>query len=799
MKQVAQNYRSGELHVLDVPAPSCEPGGVLVRTLFSLISTGTEMMKVSESKMSLVGMARARPDQVRKVLDTARQQGPMTAYRKAMGRLDSYTPLGYSLAGVVTAVGAGVEGISEGQLVACAGNEFAFHAEVNWVPKNLCVPVPAGVEARHAAFATVGAIAMQGVRQGEVQLGDVACVIGLGLVGQLVVRLLVAAGVAVVGVDVRPERCELAMRGGARACAGTSPADLDAVESAVRRASGGLGADRIFLAAGGPSNAPVELAARLARDRARVVDIGKCKLDLPWTDYYDKELEVRFSRSYGPGRYDPVYEVGGVDYPAGYVRWTEQRNLGCFLDLVAHGGLDIAELVSGVFPVVDAVSVYERLAAGDLEGIGFLFAYPEGPARADTGVVAGAGATAGGADGVNANGARPDGANANGASANGAGANGANANGAGAHGASAHGANGNGAGAKAAKGTGASRAAPRRIGPGGTVRVAFIGAGNYATSMLLPHLAADAGVELATVVTRSALSAVNAQRKFGFATTATDRSAVLEDERVDAVFIATRHSSHARLACEALRAGKAVFVEKPLALDQAGLDSVLATVAETGNDRLMVGFNRRFAPMFRTLRTAFGSARGPLVLRYLVNAGPLGAKSWYAERATEGSRFAGEGGHFVDVLSWWTGAEPTEVRAVGAEGGEDLHVTLRYDDGSLGLIDYLVGGHPRFPKETFEVFGGGRSACMDNFRRAQVWTGRRAPVVRAWRGPDKGQAGELSAFVEAVRAGTPMPIPLASLEATTRATLLAVAGGGRAERDRAEAEALPAEPVGSER
>ena len=382
MKQVAQNYRSGELHVLEVPPPSCQPGGVLVRTLFSLISTGTEMMKVTESKMSLVGMARARPDQVKKVVDTARQQGVMTTYRKAMGRLDSYTPLGYSLSGVVTAVGSGVEGLTVGQLVACAGSEFAFHAEVNWVPKHLCAPVPAAVEPRHAAFATVGAIALQGVRQGEVQIGDVACVIGLGLVGQLVARLLMAAGVVVVGADVRADRCELARQAGALACAGTSPSDIDALEQAVRQASGGLGADRIFLAAGGPSNEPVELAARLARDRAVVVDIGKCKLDLPWTDYYDKELEVRFSRSYGPGRYDPVYEVGGVDYPAGYVRWTEQRNLSCFLDLLARDELDVDRLVSGVFPVADAVSVYERLASGGLDGIGFLFEYP--PERTGT-------------------------------------------------------------------------------------------------------------------------------------------------------------------------------------------------------------------------------------------------------------------------------------------------------------------------------------------------------------------------------------------------------------------------------
>ncbi|MEX0429660.1 zinc-binding alcohol dehydrogenase, partial [Nocardioides sp. DS6] len=339
MKHVAQNYKTGELSVLDVPEPACRPGGVLVRSLYSLISTGTELMKVSEARLSLVGKAKARPDQVRKVLDSVAQQGPMAAYRKAMGKLDSYTPLGYSLAGIVTEVGAGAQEQAEfavGDLVACAGNEFALHAEVNWIPTNLCVTVPDGVAPEHAAFATVGAIAMQGVRRGEMQLGETACVIGLGLVGQLVVRLLVASGVRVVGVDTVPDRCRLAEKAGALLAAGPDAEGAARLERALASVGPGVaGADVVFLAAGGPTNGPVELAVRLARDRGRVVDIGKTRLDLPWNDYYEKELDVRFSRSYGPGRYDDAYELDGRDYPPGYVRWTERRNLACFLDLIA--------------------------------------------------------------------------------------------------------------------------------------------------------------------------------------------------------------------------------------------------------------------------------------------------------------------------------------------------------------------------------------------------------------------------------------------------------------------------------
>ena len=376
MKQIAQNYKSGELTVLDVPAPACRPGGVLVQSLFSLISTGTEMMKLTEAKMSMVGKARARPDQVRKVLDSVARQGAVSTYKKVMNRLDSYTPLGYSLCGVVVEVGRGAEEFKVGQLVAAAGNEHALHAEFNWVPVNLCVPVPAGVAPEHAAFATVGAIAMQGVRRAEVQLGDSACVIGLGLVGQLVVRLLIAAGVRVVGLDIVEEPLPAGREGGRGRVRRAHGGGRGSRCAGPREMTDGRGADHVLLAAGGSSNGPVEMAARLARDRARVVDIGKTKLDLPWNAYYDKELDVRFSRSYGPGRYDERYELDGIDYPAGYVRWTERRNLACFLDLIAHSDLEVDSLVSGVFPLERASQVYADLASGSLGGVGILLEYP---------------------------------------------------------------------------------------------------------------------------------------------------------------------------------------------------------------------------------------------------------------------------------------------------------------------------------------------------------------------------------------------------------------------------------------
>ncbi|MFJ9174589.1 bi-domain-containing oxidoreductase [Streptomyces sp. NPDC102360] len=710
MKQVVQNYKSGELAVLDVPVPGCKPGGVLVRTGYSLISTGTELMKVSEAGMSMLGKARSRPDQVGKVMQSVATNGLPATYRKVMGKLDSYTPLGYSLCGTVEQVGAGVDDVKVGDLVACAGNEHALHAELNWVPKNLYARVPDGLAPRHAAFGTVGSIALQGVRQGEPQLGESALVIGLGLIGQLVVQLLAAAGVRVVGVDPDPARCELAEGSGAETCGHPESA---AVVAAVAELTDGHGVDQVYLAAGGSSNGPVELAAKLCRDRGRVVDIGKCRLDLPWNAYYEKELDVRFSRSYGPGRYDPSYELEGRDYPIGYVRWTERRNLACFLDLLARGSVDVEPLITHVADFDDAVETYQRLKDGELKAITALFRYPEPTVETEAPAVT-----------VPAVSAR----------------------------------------------TGPVRAART------PVRLAFVGAGNYATSMLLPHLTGREGVELATVVTTTALSAANAQRKFGFADATTDLDAVLGDKSIDAVFVVTRHSSHADLTRQALLAGKSVFVEKPLALSEDELAGVLATVEESGNDRLQVGFNRRFSPLLREAKQRFGARSGPAHLRYLVNAGRLDHGSWYLRQGTEGSRFAGEGGHFIDTASWLLDADPVSVYATATSGNEDLQVVLRYPDGSTATIAYVTTGPAAFPKETLDLVADGRALRLDDFVRASVFGSKRWVSSRLPKARDKGQNAELASFIRAVRTGGPMPVPLESLVATTAATLAVQAG-----------------------
>jgi len=707
VKQVVQNYRTGELALIDTPVPACRPGGVLVRTSYSLISTGTELMKVDEAALSLVGKARARPDQVAKVLASAASAGPVATYQKVMNKLDSWTPLGYSLEGTVTAVGEGVADVTVGDRVAAAGNEQALHAEYNWVPRNLFVRVPDTVFESHAAFTTVGAIAMQGLRQAEPALGESVLVIGLGLIGALAVQLYAAAGVRVIGADLDPARCELAQLTGAIAAAAPS----SALDSLVAEATGGRGVDHVLITAGARDDAPVALAVRAVRGRGRIVDIGKCAMNFPWNACYEKEIDVRFSRSYGPGRYDPRYELEGRDYPAEYVRWTERRNMECFVDLLARRRIDVAPLISDLADFDDAVPTYRSLQEGGLRSVAVLFRYPAvPPGHVEVPEPAIAPARL------------PD-------------------------------------------------TSSRRRPASRPLRIAFIGAGNYANSMLLPHLRGRPDIDLATVVTNSALSAANAVEKFGFHRAATDPAAVLEDDAVAAVFVVTRHRSHADLVARALRAGKAVFVEKPLALTEAQIQQVLTAVRESGNDRLHVGFNRRFAPLLVEARAAFGSRSGPATARYLVNAGPLPGDSWYLDAEAEGTRFAGEGGHFLDTLAWLLGARPRSVFAAATAASDDLQVTVRWDDGSVATITYAASGAPSAGKEHLELLADGQLLRLTDFRRADVHGPQRWRSGRLPRGQDKGQRAQVSAFLRSVCTGGPMPIPLGSLISTTRATL----------------------------
>jgi predicted dehydrogenase/threonine dehydrogenase-like Zn-dependent dehydrogenase len=709
MKQVSQNYKTGQIRLEEVEWPALKPGGVLVRSHFSLVSTGTEGMKVREGKLSYLGKARARPDQLKKVLQTVRQQGLAATYQKVMNKLDSLTPLGYSLAGEVVAVGAGAEEFQVGQRVACAGAGYANHAEINFVPKNLVVPAPQNVSPKHAAFATVGAISLHGFRQAEMQLGETACVIGLGLLGQLLVQILRAAGAHAIGIDVIEERCRLAEQLGAKAALTPEDASLDTV---ISRVTGGKGVDCIFITAGGSSNGPTELAVHIARDRARVVDIGKTNLDLPWNEYYLKELDVRFSRSYGPGRYDPTYEERGIDYPIGYVRWTEKRNLAAFLELVSEGKVLLDPLISSVRPFAEAEQVYQELAGSKGNVLTMVFDYGAAsePVRREP------------------------------------------------------------IGLKAA----------RVVTPSvGKLRLGVIGAGNYASSMLLPHLQKNGEVELVAVATTTSLTGQNAKRKFGFKYATTECQEILEDPDIDAVIIATRHSTHARLVAEALRNGKATYVEKPLAINTEDLEMVRNVITGYGNDRLMIGFNRRFSSTVTELAQRFWKTRVPIVAHYRVHAGQLEQNSWYLD-AAQGSRFVGESGHFFDVLSYLANARPVSVMATAlrpenatVDDLENIVAVVQYENGSIGNLLYLTQGATKVPKEYLEIFGGGLTGQLHNFESHVMFERDRQKRTKTMR-VDKGQKSEMEAFVRGAKDGTAMPIPVESLFDTTLTTLAAM-------------------------
>lgn len=702
MKQVVQNFRSGQLKVEELPPPALRPGGVLVRTAFSLISAGTERTIVETAQSSLIGKARSRPDLVRQVLDTVKREGLSSAYEKVKGRLSQTKDLGYSVAGTVVEVGNNANEFRTGDRVACAGAGYASHAEVVYVPKNLCCKLPEGVSLEAACYTTVGSIALQGIRQADPRLGEAVAVIGLGLVGQLTVQLLKAAGCRVLGIDIAEPACELARKSGADAVA-----DPASAANACAALTDGHGADCVVITAATKSSEPIELAAELARDRARVVVVGLVGMDVPRNLFYAKEIELRLSRSYGPGRYDPEYEEKGTDYPIGYVRWTEKRNMEAFLHLVAEGKVNTDLLTSHRFEIARAPEAYDLMMNGSERCCGIVLEYP--------------------------------------------------------HSSSAYAAQ-------------PSKAATPLA--DGEIGVSFIGAGNFARGVLLPIVKRQATLKLVGVGAATGLSAKNTAEQFGFSYSTTDYQEILADEKSQVVFIATRHDSHARMAAEALRRGKHVFVEKPLAITEESLCEVLGAARES-NGLLMVGYNRRFAPIAKEAREFFGARGGPMTIVYRVNAGQLASDHWTHDSDEGGGRILGEVCHFVDFVQYLTGALPVRVtaervsrRAAGAVDDSAV-ISMSMSDGSISSIIYAAGGDASVAKEHVEIFCNNSVAKIDDFKSGELIRNRKTTKIGG-RAQDKGHAAEIAAFLKAVRAGGAAPISLESLAATTLASLAAV-------------------------
>jgi predicted dehydrogenase/threonine dehydrogenase-like Zn-dependent dehydrogenase len=695
VKQILQSLKTGVTEVANVPAPGVSRGSLLIHTERTLISAGTERMLVDFGKANMLEKARQQPDKVKMVLDKVRTDGLTPTIQSVRNKLDQPLSLGYCNVGIVAEVGAGVAGFAVGDRVASNGK----HAEVVCVPVNLCARVPETVPNEHAAFTVVGAIALQGIRLLAPTLGEAVVVTGLGLIGLITVQLLRANGCRVLGIDFDPAKLAMARQFGAETV------DLSAAEdpvAAAMRFSRGRGVDGVLITASTQSNEPMHQAALMCRQRGRIVLVGVTGLELSRDDFFKKEITFQVSSSYGPGRYDANYEEKGQDYPAGFVRWTEQRNFEAVLDMMADGRLDMGPLVSHRFPIAEAAAY--ALVSGGQPSLGILLEYRPELLPTRTVQLSRVPVTSG------------------------------------------------------------SVAEP--------ATVSFIGAGNYAGAVLIPAFKA-AGARLRTVASNAGVSGLHAGRKFGFEQTTTDTSGILTDAETRAVVITTRHDSHARLVEAGLAAGKSVFVEKPLCLTLAELDGIASAHAAAGADaRLMVGFNRRFAPLIVTMKDLLRGTPGPKAFIMTINAGGLPADHWTQDPLVGGGRIIGEGCHFIDLLRFLADARIASHHATALAGGtrDTVTIQMEFEDGSIGTIHYLANGNKSFPKERLEVFAAQQVLQLDNFRKMTGFGWPGFSTRKLW-SQDKGQAACAGAFVASLREGMPSPIPFEQIAEVSRVTI----------------------------
>lgn len=684
MKQVLQRLDNGSTYLLDVPVPAATGAKVVIQSRASLISAGTERMLVEFGRGNVLDKARAQPDKVRDVIAKVRTDGLLTTMDAVQSKLATPIPLGYCSAGVVVDVGPSVSRFRPGDRVVSNGP----HAEYVVVPHTLVAKIPDNVSLECAAFTPIAAIGLQGIRLAQPTLGETIVVYGLGLIGLLCVQLLRANGCTVIGVDRSAARLELAEQLGARALDGGA---VDVVAQ-VNSLTDGRGADAVLLTLASDSDDPVRDAARMSRKRGRLVLVGVTGLNLARDEFFKKELTFQVSCSYGPGRYDPQYEEQGVDYPVGYVRWTEQRNFEAILGAMGSGQLDPASLITHRFDFADAPRAYD-LIAGNAPSIGVVLQYPE----------------------VASNGAHRR-----------------------------------------------IERVPNVVPAKGVVTAGVIGAGNFASRVLIPLLKQH-GARLRTIVSGGPSGAI-AGDSFGFERVTTDTDDVLADPSIDTVFVITRHDTHASLVTRALEAGKHVFVEKPLAITSDDLDDV-ADAARASDNLLMIGFNRRFAPMTREVIAEVSRRSGPLVVNITVNAGAIPRDHWTQNAMVGGGRIVGEGCHFIDLARAIVGHEIVrlDVTSASSSSGEAVDdvalMSLAFADGSIASIAYLANGAKTYPKERVECFFDGRTMVIDNWRKIHRF-GVRGPLFEMSKRQDKGHSSEIDAWLRAVKQGGPAPIPL---------------------------------------
>lgn len=690
MYQLTQNLKNGAMQLLEVPFPALLPGTIMVRNHFSLISAGTEGKTVKDARANYIAKARSRKEEVSKVIRSVKTYGLLPAYRMVMNKLDAPSPLGYSCAGEVIAVASDVRDFKVGDRVACGG-ATAVHAEVVNVPVNLAVHVPAHVSLREASFTTLGAIALQGIRQADLRLGENAVVIGLGLVGQLTCQLLQAAGIRAIGIDIDQRMVDLAISNGTALA--LNRADASLLEK-VMQFTGGYGTDAVIITAGTDSHDPIDLAGELARKKGKVVIVGAVPTGFKRPNYFRKELELRMSSSYGPGRYDREYEEDGLDYPYAYVRWTENRNMQAFVQLLADGKIVPAQLISHDFDFSSAVTAYDIIVEKSQPFSGIVLSYD---VKADL----------------------PS-----------------------------------------------SISIHKPSVSKGEVAAGFIGAGSFATNFLLPSLKGEA--KLITVATSRSHTARNIADKFGFAACTGDAESVVNDPLVNTLFIVTRHDTHAMYVIKGLAAGKNVFVEKPLCLHEDELKRIAEVHAASGG-RLMLGFNRRFAPLISEIRKNVSGV--PVAINYRINAGIVSPDHWVHDPNAGGGRIIGEVCHFIDLCTYLAGSKVRSVSAVTMQDNKGLDDTLTIqlamENGSIASVCYFSNGHKDVPKEYLEVVSSGQMFILDDFKSLRSYGKKSATIEQK---QDKGHDSGVKAFVRAIRTGKPMPISFEEIYHSTLVT-----------------------------
>ncbi len=691
MEQLTQNLKSGEMKILEVPFPALNAGMVMVRNQFSLISAGTEGKSVKDARLSMIGKARARKDEVKKVIDAARTFGIKDTYRMVMNRLDAPSALGYSCAGVVVAVAADVTEFKVGDRVACGGSS-ANHAEVIALPKNLCVKLPESVSFQQASFTTLGAIAMQGVRQADLRIGENAVVIGLGLLGQLTMQILNAGGIKAIGIDIDGKQVATALKNGLRNCYERS---RDDIEQIIFNLTDGYGCDAVIITAATSSSDPIELAGSVARRKSKVVVVGAVPTGFSRKNYYMKELELRMSCSYGPGRYDTEYEEGGIDYPYEFVRWTENRNMQSFVELLGEGKVNVNVLTSHVFDFIKAPDAYQMILDRSEPFTGILLRYDD-KKELKTKI----------------------------------------------------------------------QISDKSVPPSG-INIGLIGAGSFGQNFLIPALKDHA--KFIGVATSRSNNARNIGDKYGFSYCTGNADEIISDKSISTIFIATRHHTHAGYVLDAMKAGKNVFVEKPLCMNEGELEEIKSVYSES-QVRVMVGFNRRFAPMIQQLKKSLTEAT-PKAINYRINAGIVPPDHWVHDPAIGGGRIIGEACHFIDLCMYLAGATITSVSAISMNDPHSLQdtvaIALHFANGSVANLSYFSNGNKNLPKEYLEVFSGGVVSVLEDFKSLKVFGKTKKENSGT---QDKGHKAEVAAFMDAVKNGNPSPISFDDLYTSTLAT-----------------------------